>query len=375
MKVYRIACIIGTRPEIIKMSPIIHLLKTNPAYQVCVINTAQHRGLLDDMLALFAIKPDIDFDVMQSNQSLSLLSSRLFAKFDQALDGFDMVLVQGDTTTGLVAAQVAFYKNIAVGHVEAGLRSHNFRHPFPEEMNRVFISKLATLHFTPTEQEAELLRHEGIATTGIYVTGNPVIDSLLQFTKKNTPLPADLITDKKIILVTMHRRESFGNAIRQVFRAFVRLTELFPEIEIIYPIHPNPHVRQAADDELINCDRIKLIEPLPYHQFVMLMKSSYLILSDSGGIQEEAPALNIPLLILRNVTERPLVVSGGMAKLIGTDADKIVQIAAEILANPANYHAMQKGYSPYGDGHAANKIVTAIDTYLTVNHRGYDRER
>lgn len=371
----RIACIVGTRPELIKMAPIIFLLKKNPSYKVTVINTAQHRGMLDDMLKIFAIDPDIDLNVMQENQTLSLLTSRLFEKFEKALaHQYDLILVQGDTTSTLVATEVAFFNHIPVGHVEAGLRSYDFHHPFPEEMNRVFISKLATLHFAPTQIEADILLSERIPQENIFITGNTVIDSLLDFAKRNTPIPITLNDNKRLILVTMHRRESFGEPLRNVFKAFHQLAETFDDIEIVYPVHPNPNVSKMAELELNHHPRIHLIKPVTYDVFVSLMNKAYLIMSDSGGIQEEAPALNKPLIILRDVTERPLIVTMGMAKLVGTNKKEIISVASALLSDHEKYHAMQKNISPYGDGHAAQRILKEINQFI-LDKQGITCER
>lgn len=361
----RIACVVGTRPEAIKLAPVINLLLKNPDYQLDIINSGQHRDLLDTMLDFFNIKPTIDFNAMRENQSLALLTAKLFEKFAETFkNNYDLVLVLGDTTTTLVAAQVAFYHHIPIGHIEAGLRSFNLKHPFPEEMNRVFTSIIADLHFTPTEDEAKILLAEGIKKDAIFVTGNTVIDSLLSFANKKANLPLKLDKNKRLILVTLHRRESFGEPLRHIFKALVKLTQTFDDIEIVYPIHPNPNVHKMADEELKGHQHIHLIEPVTYDVFVTLMQEAYFIMSDSGGIQEEAPALHKPLLILREVTERPLVVKMGMAKLVGTDEATVFDSASELLSNKEIYRTMQKGFSPYGDGQAAQRIIKVIDDFL-----------
>jgi UDP-N-acetylglucosamine 2-epimerase (non-hydrolysing) len=362
----RIACIIGTRPEVIKMAPIIEQTKQHSNIELCVINTAQHRSLLDDMLKIFNITPDVDMNIMRENQTLGALTGNLFLKIDDFLskNKFDYIIAQGDTTTTLVAAQVAFYRDIPFCHVEAGLRSFNLRQPFPEEMNRIFVSKIATWHFAPTETEKRYLLDENVDEKSIVVTGNTVIDSLYKIAESKHHLPIELDKNKRIILVTLHRRESFGEPIKEIFSAFLELVARFDDIEIIYPVHPNPNVNALANTMLSAQPRIKLIKPVQYEEFVSLMQHAYFIMSDSGGIQEEAPALDKPVLILREVTERPLIVEYGMGVLVGSDKNKIVNMAEKLLTDPSVYQSMQKHYSPYGDGKAAERIVRfLLDNY------------
>lgn len=364
-KLFRIACIIGTRPEVIKMAPLIQRLQKEPCIEIIIINTAQHRKLLDDMLNIFGLKPDIDLNIMQEKQSLSSLTARLFMALDPIFEAnkFDMVIAQGDTTTTLVAAQSAYYHHVPFAHLEAGLRSYDLSHPFPEEANRVLVSKLAALHFAPSQLETDILLKEQVASAKILTAGNTVIDALLSL--KDRPLSLPFPTDeKRIILVTLHRRESFGAPIKAILEALRELVLRFSDIEILYPVHPNPEVYQTAHHLLANIERIHLLEPLPYDQFVALMKTAYLIMTDSGGMQEEAPALNKPLLILRHVTERPLVVQAGAGLLVGSDKNKIVETAARLLTDAQAYQAMQKGISPYGDGRAADRIGQFIVNYL-----------
>lgn len=365
-KPIQVACIIGTRPEVIKMAPVIKILKCQSSIDVCIVNTAQHRQLLDDMLGIFNIEPNIDMNIMQDNQSLATLTGNLFLRMEDLFKShtFDCVIAQGDTTTTLVAAQVAFYHKIPFGHVEAGLRSYNLYQPFPEELNRVFVSKIATWHFAPTIAEKNNLLLENIAADSITITGNTVIDSLYLLSNKNISLPFNLSTTKRKILVTLHRRESFGQPIRQIFAALLQLVNIFPDIEIIYPVHPNPNVSSIANEMLGNHKQIKLLPPLRYDVFVNLMNQAYLIMTDSGGIQEEAPALDKPLLILREVTERPLIIELGMGILVGSNKDLIVAKATELLNNHTLYQSMQKHISPYGDGHAAERIVNVIINQL-----------
>lgn len=361
-KKIHIACVMGTRPEVIKMAPIIHACKKNPAFKTTVINTAQHRDLIDDMLQIVDLNPDIDMNIMQEKQTLTSLTGQLFLKFEPIIaeHHFDVILAQGDTTTTFVASMAAFYHKIRFGHVEAGLRSGDYYQPFPEEMNRVLTSKLATWHFAPTEVEAAQLKKEGVSTSHIFVTGNSVIDSLHELSKRNAATPFALPKDKRIILVTLHRRESFGEPIKNIFAALIQLANTFSDIDIYYPVHPNPNVKDIAHQMLGGQTNIHLLKPMQYDQFVTLMKASYLILSDSGGIQEEAPALGKPVLILREKTERPLVVEKGLGKLVGSNTQLIVDTAANLLTDSAAYAQMAQHISPYGDGHTAQRIVDII---------------
>lgn len=364
----KIACIIGTRPEVIKMAPIILTLQKNPAFEVTVINTAQHRKLLDDMLSIFNIELHIDLNLMQANQSLITLTTRLLEAMKPLFlqRQFDLIIAQGDTTTTFVTALVAFYHQIPFMHVEAGLRSFDLSHPFPEEGNRALVTKIARLHCAPSRIEAEILQKENVPAHHILTCGNTVIDALFMLAEKNAPLPFPT-NNKRILLVTLHRRESFGEPMMCIFNALLELAKRFPDILIIYPVHPNPNVRIAAYNALNNVANIRLIEPLPYDVFVTLMKESYLLLTDSGGMQEEAPALNKPVLILRKVTERPLVVREGLGVLVGSDTQKIIATASRLLMDPEAYHAMQKGISPYGDGQAARRIVDFVKQFFKID--------
>lgn len=361
----KIGVIIGTRPEVIKMAPVIKVLKKN-GHDVKVINTGQHKELLNQMLNIFELHIDIDLAVMRDNQTLALLSSNLFIAFDKIFTevSFDFIFVQGDTTTALVASEVAFYKMIPIGHVEAGLRSFDFREPFPEEMNRVFISKLASLHFAPTEGEKNNLLKEGTPPKQIFVTGNTVIDALLETSHKNIELPLNLTPNKKMILATVHRRENFGKPLEDIFTAFKTLVHELNNIEIVYPVHPNPNVKSRAYEMLSQEKSIHLIEPVPYDILVALLKKSYLVVTDSGGLQEEAPALDKPVLVLRNKTERPLIIQLGMGRLVGTECNSIVNAVKGLVVDKLQYTAMQKGYSPYGDGHAADEIAIIMKEFF-----------
>lgn len=360
-----IMCVIGTRPEVIKMAPVIWALQRSDEFSTTVVNTAQHRSLLDDMLALFNISPDIDLNIMRDNQSLTDLTGNLFIEMNKIIKpSYDFVVAQGDTTTTFVSAMVAFYNKIPFGHVEAGLRTYDKYNPFPEEINRVFVGRLATLNFAPTEIEKKNLQQEKITESSILVTGNTVIDSLYHWINKETSLPFNLPEKKKIILLTLHRRESFGAPLIDMFSAFLEIVEKFNDVQVVYPVHPNPHVKDMAHKMLGHHPSITLLEPLRYDQFIVLLKLSYLVCTDSGGIQEEAPALNKPLVILRAETERPLVVNLGVAKLAGTKKSSIVNTITTLLTNRDDYCAMQKNISPYGDGHAAERIVNAISDFL-----------
>ena len=360
--ILNVLCSIGTRPEVIKMAPVVWKIRQQKNMRVTVIITAQHRQLIDDVLTLFNIQPDFDLNIMQENQSLSTLTGNLFLKLEPLIDKdkYDIVLAQGDTTTTLVTAQISFYKKIPFGHIEAGLRTYNFRNPFPEEMNRVFISKLSDIHFAPTDLERKILENENINSSAIYVTGNTVIDALYYWAEKNTPLPFSLPENKKIILLTLHRRESFGAPMQNIFSALLELVKKHDDIHIIYPVHPNPNINKMAYEMLDQHPSISLIKSLAYDKFVTLMKHAYLICTDSGGLQEEAPALNKPLIVLRDETERPLVVSLGLARLGGTNKNSVLSSIESLVSDIDLYRQMQKNISPYGDGHAAERIVQVI---------------
>lgn len=362
----RVACVIGTRPEVIKMAPVIAAIRASGTMEPFVVCTAQHRQLLDDMLTIFNITPDVDMNIMQHNQSLATLTGNLFTNMEKLFlkEKFDAVIAQGDTTTTMVASQIAFYHRIPYGHVEAGLRSYDLYHPFPEEMNRVFVSQVATWHFVPTAGEKENLLKERVPDKNIFITGNTVIDALYLIAKRNTPLPESIPAAKRMILMTLHRRESFGKPIQDIFAAVKLLVEKFPDIQIVYPVHPNPNVHDTAVNMLGKVPGVTLIDPQPYDVFVSLMNHAYFMMSDSGGIQEEAPALNKPVIVLRDVTERPLVIELGLGKLVGTDKDRIVEVTSELLTNQDSYNSMRKGISPYGDGHAAQRIVDVMDAYF-----------
>lgn len=368
--IHKIICVVGTRPEAIKMAPVILALKKQPALNVRVLATAQHRHLLDQVMKVFDIEPDIDLDIMRPNQALTTLTARLLLALDDVLlaEKPDAVLAQGDTTTVMTVALACFYHKIPFGHVEAGLRTWDMQNPFPEEMNRVIAGRLAKWHFAPTESSRQNLLREGVLDKDIVVTGNTVIDALLSVAERDVELPVKLDPSKRLILVTAHRRENFGKPFEQVCRALLTLLERNPDVQVLYPVHPNPNVREIAHELLGKHPRVVLCDPLDYLPFVSAMKHAYLILSDSGGVQEEAPALGKPVLVLRHETERPEAVEEGVVKLVGTDFDAIVSETQYLLDNESAYRAMDRGVSPYGDGHAATRIVNVIKKYLGADN-------
>lgn len=333
---------------------------------VCV--TAQHREMLDQVLELFAIRPCYDLGIMLPNQSLAQITARALTKLDEVLqqEQPDWILVQGDTTTVMAAALAAFYHKIKVGHVEAGLRSYDKFQPFPEEINRKIATSLSDLHFAPTEVSRQNLLREGIADAQIVVTGNTVIDALLQVAEKpydwsHSPLAA-IPRDKRIILVTAHRRENFGAPFENICAALRTVAERYDDIHLVYPVHLNPNVQQIVRATLGQVRNITLLEPLEYLPLVQLMKQSYLVITDSGGIQEEAPGLGKPVLVLREVTERPEGVAAGTVKLVGTDKETIIRETSLLLNDPAAYQSMSQAVNPYGDGHASARIVASLIT-------------
>lgn len=358
----RILCVVGTRPEAIKMAPVILALRREPWASVRVLATAQHRHMLDQVLSLFDILPDVDLDVMQPNQTLPALSARLMIELDRcfAEESPDVVLSQGDTTTVMVAALAAYYRRIPFGHVEAGLRTGDIYNPFPEEMNRIVAGNLSRWHFAPTESSRRNLLAEAIPEQTIFVTGNTVIDALLDVSSRCEAFIPEVPAGKRLILVTAHRRENFGEPFAEVCRALRYLADARKDVMLLYPVHPNPNVHQVAHRVLGGHPRIRLCEPLDYLPFVAAMKRAYFILSDSGGVQEEAPALGKPVLVLRRETERPEAVDEGVVKLVGPDFDAIVRESTRLLDDDAAYRKMARGVSPYGDGKAAQRIVEIL---------------
>jgi UDP-N-acetylglucosamine 2-epimerase (non-hydrolysing) len=364
----KILCVIGTRPEAIKMSPVIVALRKERLFDVRILATAQHRDLLDQVLNIFRIEPDIDLDIMRPNQALTPLTARLLSDLDRVLEAEnpDVVLAQGDTTTVMAASLACFYRRIPFGHIEAGLRTGDMASPFPEEMNRTVAGKLAKWHFAPTESARRNLSREGVGEAGIYVTGNTVIDALLSVAELDPALPFRLDAGKRLILLTAHRRENFGESLERICRAVLTIARRNPDVHVVYPVHPNPNVRAKAYRILSNRPRITLCEPLEYLPFVQAMKQAYLVLTDSGGVQEEAPALGKPVLVLREETERAEAVDEGVAKLVGSDYEDIVREVQNLLDNPAAYEEMARGISPYGDGKAAGRIARILREHFAA---------
>jgi len=364
----KILFVLGTRPEAIKLATVVRRCREHPhEFETRVAVTAQHRGLLDQALCAFAIEPDYDLDLMRPGQSLFDSTSRMVAALEPMLaeDHPDLILVQGDTTTTFCGALAGFYCGIPVGHVEAGLRTGDFAHPFPEEMNRVLTTRLATLHFAPTEAAAQNLRSEGVESGRIFVTGNTGIDAVIETRDglasgrlRSQGLPA-LDSRKKLILVTAHRRESFGDGFERMCEALARLAAR-GDVEIVYPVHPNPNVTEVVNRRLSSCPAIKLVEPLPYVPFVDLMRRAHVLLTDSGGIQEEGPSLGKPVLVMREETERPEAIQAGTARLTGTDPDRIVAETALLLEDEAEYQRRSQVHNPYGDGFASARIRDII---------------
>jgi UDP-N-acetylglucosamine 2-epimerase (non-hydrolysing) len=375
--VTRILFVFGTRPEAIKLAPVVRRLLQYPQeFETRVVVTAQHRELLDQVLEAFAIQADRDLDLMLPGQTLFQSTSRMIASLEEVLEAErpGCVLVQGDTTTAFCGALAGFYRDIPVGHVEAGLRTHDLRQPFPEEMNRVLIAPLATLHFAPTQTAAENLRNECVPSSRIFVTGNTAIDAMLQVRDaldraelQSHGLP-QLDPQKKLILVTAHRRESFGEGFERICGALRRLAAR-ADVEIVYPVHPNPNVRAVVSRHLTNLPNIQLIPPLGYVSFVDLMRRAHVLLTDSGGIQEEAPSLGKPVLVMREKTERPEAVDAGTARLVGTDEERIVLETSLLLDDDAEYIRRSRIHNPYGDGHASARILDAIRSYFTLERR------
>ena len=359
--------VLGTRPEAIKMAPIIRESEKYPdKIRSLVCATGQHREMLDQVLTLFDIRPDFDLDVMQPDQSLSGLTARILTKLEPIAEQVkpDWILAQGDTTSVMVASLVAYYHRIPFGHVEAGLRTDDRYSPFPEEMNRRVSDTLATLHFAPTQAAAQALLREGFPAERIHVTGNTVVDALrlideYPYDWSTGPL-FDLATSRPLVLVTAHRRESFGDRFQEICLAIRDLATLFDEIDFVYPVHLNPNVRHPANEILSGLSNVVLLEPLDYLSLVQLMKRAKLILTDSGGIQEEAPSFGVPVLVMREKTERPEGVNAGVARLVGTQRERIVAEARRLLEQPDAADTMRTDQNPYGDGYASRRIVHAI---------------
>jgi UDP-N-acetylglucosamine 2-epimerase (non-hydrolysing) len=364
----RIIAVLGTRPEAIKLAVVIHeFRRRSEEFEIAVVHTGQHRTMLDHALQLFKIKPDFDLDVMRPNQTLSSLTGRVLDTVENACHRFEphMVLVQGDTTTAFASALAAYYCKIPVGHIEAGLRSRDIYNPFPEEVNRRLVSVMTEIHFAPTVGSRDNLLAEGAPSGKIVVTGNTVVDTLralsqLPHSWENTPLAGIPDDNSRLVLVTSHRRESWGSDQENMCLALKDLVEKHKDIRVIYPVHMNPNVRSTVNALLQNTERIHLTEPLDYITFVSLLRRCFLVLTDSGGIQEEAPTFRKPVLVLRKVTERPEASQFGMAKIIGMSREGIVKEANRLLDDSDAYLDMSEGENPYGDGHGSERIVEAV---------------
>lgn len=367
-KKIKVMTVFGTRPEAIKMAPIVLELQKHPDTIVPVVAvTAQHREMLDQVLNLFHIKPDHDLNIMAAGQTLFDITTRAMMGLDKVLteEKPDIVLVHGDTTTTFAGALAAYYHQTAVGHVEAGLRTHNKYSPFPEEMNRRLTGCIADLNFAPTSTSEANLLAENVPPESIFVTGNTVIDALHHTVRDDFDFQENSLKDvdfanKRIILVTTHRRENLGEPMRHVYKALKQLTEEFDDVEVVFPVHKNPKVREVVNEELGGLAKVHLIDPLDYEPFANLMHRAYLILTDSGGVQEEAPALGKPVLVLRDTTERPEAVDAGTVKLIGTDRERVYEEAKKLLTDKAEYSRMAESVNPYGDGKAAARIIQAL---------------
>ena len=365
--------VFGTRPEAIKLCPVLLRLQQEPerfSVEVCV--TAQHRGMLDQVLSVFGVTPDYDLDLMQPGQTLSGVTARIIAALEPVLRQArpNVVVVQGDTTTTLCGALAAFYQRVPVAHVEAGLRTGNLQQPFPEELNRVLTSRMAAVHFAATESSAHNLRSEGISSDRIFVTGNSGIDAVLSIRDllltRPLPLPPYLLQGHKLVVVTAHRRESFGAGFQGICEG-IRLIAQEENVQVVYPVHRNPNVIGPVEEKLGNLPRVTLIEPLDYLPFVDLMIRATLLLTDSGGVQEEGPSLGKPVLVMREVTERPEAVEAGTARLVGTNPHRIASEALRLLRNPLECELMSRVHNPYGDGHASERIATVIRSFYSTS--------
>ena len=364
----KVMSIFGTRPEAIKMAPLVKELERRKEIESIVCVTAQHREMLDQVLNTFDIKPDYDLNIMKQGQSLADVTTRALVGLEEVIKKVkpDIVLVHGDTTTTFAGALAAFYNQVAIGHVEAGLRTYDKYSPYPEEMNRQMVDRLSDMYFAPTEISKDNLLKENIDKSKIYITGNTAIDAMSTTVDENYTHPElDWINaGERMILLTAHRRENLGEPMRHIFRAIKRVVDEFSDVKVIYPIHMNPKVREVANEVFGDADRVKLIEPLEVFDFHNFQNKSYIILTDSGGIQEEAPSLGKPVLVLRDTTERPEGIKAGTLKLVGTDEDVIYEETKKLLLDKKEYEKMSKASNPYGDGHASERIVDAIIKYF-----------
>ena len=371
MKKIKVMSIFGTRPEAIKMAPLVKELESRNEIESIVCVTAQHREMLDQVLETFKIKPDYDLNIMKAGQTLGDITTRALNGLEEVIKESkpDIVLVHGDTTTTFAGALAAFYNQVAIGHVEAGLRTNDKYSPFPEEMNRQMVDCMTDMYFAPTELSKKNLLDENISEEKIYVTGNTAIDAMSTTVKEEyNHEELEWIKDnERMILLTAHRRENLGEPMRHIFRAIRKIVDEFTDIKVLYPIHLNPRVREVANEVFAGCDRVKLIEPLEVFDFHNFINKSYIILSDSGGIQEEAPSLGKPVLVLRDTTERPEGIDAGTLKLVGTDEEVIYEEAKKLLTDKMEYEKMSKASNPYGDGLASKRIVDAIIKKFSEN--------
>ena len=369
MHLGKVLVVFGTRPEAIKMAPVIRELKKVQDIETVVAVTAQHREMLDQVLKLFDIKTDYDLDLMKEQQDLFSITTGVLNGLKEILEKEKphLVLVHGDTTTTFAAALAAFYKRIPVGHVEAGLRTRNKYSPYPEEINRTLAGRITELHFAPTDTARDNLLAESTATFKIWVTGNTVIDALLETVQPEYTFGQELQGidfDRRIILVTTHRRENWGSSMRNIYQALIDIVNEFPDVEVVFPVHRNPVVRDIAEEMLKGRERFHLIDPLDYEPFANLMNRCYMVMTDSGGMQEEAPSLGKPVLVLRDTTERPEALQAGTVKLVGTNQQSIYEAARLLLTDKEEYDKMARALNPYGDGYAAQRIVNVIKDFL-----------
>lgn len=363
----KVMSVFGTRPEAIKMAPLVKKLNEDPEIESVLCVTAQHREMLDQVLSLFELVPDHDLNIMKPNQTLGMITANVLTGLDPIMEQEkpDIVLVHGDTSTTFSAALSAFYHKIPVGHVEAGLRTYDMYSPFPEEVNRVLTGHMAALHFAPTQRNYDNLVREGIDPEKIVITGNTVVDALLEVAEKPYEFEDEVLRNidfegKRVITVTCHRRENLGEYMQNIFEAIREIAEEFDDVEVVYPVHMNPKVRETASSVFGGCGNVHLIEPLSYQPFVNLMARSYFIITDSGGMQEEAPSLGKPVLVVRRETERPEAVAAGTVKLAGVERETIASLARELLTDQNAYDTMAKASNPYGDGTACERIVEAL---------------
>ena len=370
MKKIKVMSIFGTRPEAIKMAPLVKELEKRNEIESIVCVTAQHRQMLDQVLDTFKIKPDYDMNIMKQGQTLNSITTDVVNGLNDILNEAkpDIVLVHGDTTTSFSGALAAFYNQIKIGHVEAGLRTWDKYSPFPEEMNRQMVDCMADMYFAPTNLSENNLLNEGKEKNKIYITGNTAIDAMSTTVKKDYVHPElEWINEnERLILVTAHRRENLGEPMRHIFKAIRRIVDEFKDVKVLYPIHMNPKVRETAHEIFDGCDKVRLIEPLEVFDFHNFINNCYMIMSDSGGVQEEAPSLGKPVLVLRDTTERPEGIEAGTLKLVGTNEENIYHEAKKLLTSKEEYEKMSKASNPYGDGHASERIVNAIIEYFNI---------